>query len=215
LAGQYVRLFFEVKMTTPNKDAVPSELREAARQFHNLTQGDSTVIIRAPSVEKRDAIIAAGERLRAALAPTPAVQAEAVRADDDAKAKAAEFMVAARNATMFQDVRELISTMTDPNAKCPGRHLEAQRVLPLLDAFLGEGYTGRVIALKRALGARSGGDDAQSAAENADEGGPDFEDGPDEDGFQGSRPWNGFNGTRQSEQAHSDALAGDISPRTE
>lgn len=52
-----------------NTDAVPSELHEAARQFHNLTQGDPSVIIRAPSVEKRDAIIAAGERLRAALAP--------------------------------------------------------------------------------------------------------------------------------------------------
>jgi hypothetical protein len=53
-------------------DAVKSELREAARQFHNLTQGDSSVIIRAPSAEKRDAIIAAGERLRAALAPAQA-----------------------------------------------------------------------------------------------------------------------------------------------
>lgn len=43
------------------------ELREAARQFHNLTQGDPEVIIRPPSAEKRDAIAAAGERLRAAL----------------------------------------------------------------------------------------------------------------------------------------------------
>lgn len=42
-------------------------LREYARQFYNLTQGDATVIIRAPSSEKRDAIIAAANRLRAAL----------------------------------------------------------------------------------------------------------------------------------------------------
>jgi hypothetical protein len=70
---------------------------------------------------------------------------------EDAKEKAAEFMVAALNATMFQEVRELISTMTDPNAKCPGRHLEAQRILPALDAFLGRGYTGRVIALNRMI----------------------------------------------------------------
>jgi hypothetical protein len=47
------------------------ELREAARQFHNLTQGDPEVIIRPPTFTKRDAIIAAGERLRAALATTP------------------------------------------------------------------------------------------------------------------------------------------------
>lgn len=54
-----------------------------------------------------------------------------------------------------------------------------------------------------------------AAVSDAGEDGPEFEDGPDEEGFQGARPWNGFNGTRQSEQAHSDALAGDISPRTE
>lgn len=47
-------------------DAI-AELREAARVFHNLTRGDSTVIIRAPSAEKRDAIVAAGERLRAEI----------------------------------------------------------------------------------------------------------------------------------------------------
>jgi hypothetical protein len=44
-----------------------AELREAARLFHNLTQGDPEVIIRPPSAEKRDAIVAAGERLRAAI----------------------------------------------------------------------------------------------------------------------------------------------------
>lgn len=42
-------------------------LHENARQFYNLTQGDATVIIRAPSSEKRDAIMAAANRLRAAL----------------------------------------------------------------------------------------------------------------------------------------------------
>jgi hypothetical protein len=97
----------------------------------------------------------------------------------EAKEKAAEFMIAARNATMFQDVRELISTLTDPKANCPGRNLEARRVLPLLDAFLGEGYTGRVLSFKRAL-------------ERAESEGPEFEDGPDESGFKGPRPWNGF-----------------------
>lgn len=50
------------------EDRKDAELREAARQFHNLTQGDNEVIIRPPNAEKRDAIIAAGERLRAALA---------------------------------------------------------------------------------------------------------------------------------------------------
>lgn len=48
-------------------EAVPSELHEAARQFHNLTLGDPSVIIRAPSAKKRDAIIVSGDRLRAAL----------------------------------------------------------------------------------------------------------------------------------------------------
>ena len=48
------------------------ELREAARQFHNLTQGDPEVIIRPPTFTKRDAIIAAGKRLRAALAASSA-----------------------------------------------------------------------------------------------------------------------------------------------
>jgi hypothetical protein len=58
-------------------DAVPSELHEAARQFHNLTIGDSTVIIRPWTAEKRDAIVAAGERLRAALTiAAPEVQAD-------------------------------------------------------------------------------------------------------------------------------------------
>jgi hypothetical protein len=53
-------------------DHIADELREAARQFHNLTQGDPTVIIRPPSAEKRDTIMAAGERLRAALAASSA-----------------------------------------------------------------------------------------------------------------------------------------------
>jgi hypothetical protein len=66
---------------TTNTDAVPSELREAARQFHNLTQGDNTVIIRAPSAEKRDAIVKAGERLRSALASTTE-HADAARGTD-------------------------------------------------------------------------------------------------------------------------------------
>lgn len=62
---------------TTNTDAVPSELHEAARVFHNLTIGDSTVIIRPWTAAKRDAIVAAGERLRAALtSPTVATQAD-------------------------------------------------------------------------------------------------------------------------------------------
>ncbi len=47
-----------------------NELREAAREFHNLTQGDPEVLIRPPSAAKRDAIQASGERLRAAIAAT-------------------------------------------------------------------------------------------------------------------------------------------------
>ncbi|MFM0435946.1 hypothetical protein PQQ84_05760 [Paraburkholderia strydomiana] len=118
----------------------------------------------------------------------------------EAEAKAADFMVAARNAQMFQDVRELVSTFTDPKANCPGRHLEAQRVLPLLDAFLGEGYTGRVLSFKRAL-------------ERAESEGPEFEDGPDESGFKGPRPWNGFRADVDT-RTHGDLLAGDIWPNT-
>jgi len=68
-----------------------------------------------------------------------------------AEKTAAEMMVAARNARMFQDVRSIVATCADRNARAPYRHVEAQRVLPLLDAFLGEGYTGRVMAFKRAL----------------------------------------------------------------
>lgn len=65
-----VRRIAELKL---DRDA----LREDARQFYNLTQGDATVIIRAPSSEKRDAIIAAANRLRAAL------QAEKETPSDD------------------------------------------------------------------------------------------------------------------------------------
>jgi hypothetical protein len=52
---------------------VSEELREAAKAFYNMTIGDPAVIIRPPSAEKRDAIVEAGERLKAALiaaAPT-------------------------------------------------------------------------------------------------------------------------------------------------
>ncbi|WP_233622363.1 hypothetical protein [Burkholderia multivorans] len=52
--------------------AAAEELRKAAIQFHNLTHGDPTVIIRPPSAEKRDAIIAAGKRLRRAILATSA-----------------------------------------------------------------------------------------------------------------------------------------------
>lgn len=78
-----------------------------------------------------------------------------VNTEASAKEKAAELMIAARNAQVFGDVRDLISTLTDPYAKAPARHIEAKRVLPLLDAFLGEGYTGRVIKLKRAISAQA------------------------------------------------------------
>lgn len=49
-----------------------TELREAARQFHNLTVGDIYVRISTPSAEKRDAIVASGQRLRDAIAALPA-----------------------------------------------------------------------------------------------------------------------------------------------
>jgi hypothetical protein len=48
-----------------------TELREAARQFHNLTVGDIYVRISTPSAEKRDAVVAAGQRLRDAIAALP------------------------------------------------------------------------------------------------------------------------------------------------
>lgn len=43
------------------------ELREAASALYNLTIGDPEVIVRPRSYEKRDAIIAAAARLRAAI----------------------------------------------------------------------------------------------------------------------------------------------------
>ncbi|CAJ6390371.1 Uncharacterised protein [Burkholderia pseudomallei] len=59
------------RRTTPDREAI--ELREAARQFYNMTNGDPMVRISAPSAEKRDAIYDAAKRLRALLeltAPT-------------------------------------------------------------------------------------------------------------------------------------------------
>jgi hypothetical protein len=47
------------------------ELLASAKLLHNLTLGDPTVLVRAPSAEKRDAITAAGERFRAAVAAPP------------------------------------------------------------------------------------------------------------------------------------------------
>lgn len=47
------------------------ELHEAARAFYNATVADTTVRITTKSSEKRDAVVAAGERLRAALASAP------------------------------------------------------------------------------------------------------------------------------------------------
>jgi hypothetical protein len=43
------------------------DLREAAKAFYNLTVGDAAVRISTSSAEKRDAIAAAGQRLRDAL----------------------------------------------------------------------------------------------------------------------------------------------------
>ncbi|MWA18066.1 hypothetical protein [Burkholderia pseudomallei] len=59
------------RRTTPDRETI--ELREAARQFYNMTNGDPMVRISAPSAEKRDAIYDAAKRLRALLeltAPT-------------------------------------------------------------------------------------------------------------------------------------------------
>lgn len=75
---------------------------------------------------------------------------------------ASRMMVAARNAQMFQDVRSIVATCADLKARAPYRHIEAQRVLPLLDSFLGEGYTGRVLEFKRMLEAHPPQPEAQS-----------------------------------------------------
>lgn len=45
-----------------------NELKEAAKQFYNLTMADATVIIRPPNAQKQAAIVAAGQSLVAALA---------------------------------------------------------------------------------------------------------------------------------------------------
>lgn len=66
-----VNLLQAARRTTPDREAI--ELREAARQFYNMTNGDPMVRISAPSAEKRDAIYDAAKRLRALLeltAPT-------------------------------------------------------------------------------------------------------------------------------------------------
>lgn len=56
-------------MSEPNNTlkGLGDEVVEAARLLHNLTLGDTTVIVRAPTSEKRDAIAAAGKRLRDAI----------------------------------------------------------------------------------------------------------------------------------------------------
>jgi hypothetical protein len=48
-------------------EVLADELVEAARLLHNLTLGDTTVIVQAPTAEKRDAIAGAGKRLRDAI----------------------------------------------------------------------------------------------------------------------------------------------------
>lgn len=58
--------------------------------------------------------------------------------DAAANIKAAAFMQIARNSAMLMEVRDLVSTLTDPKANCPGRTEEARRLLPLLDAYLGQ-----------------------------------------------------------------------------
>jgi hypothetical protein len=78
----------------------------------------------------------------------------------DARAKAKEFMAAARNAQMFLDIRSVVATCADLKARAPYRHVEAQRLLTLLDAFLGKGFTGRVIEFKRMLDAAADSIDA-------------------------------------------------------
>ncbi|MGX6999875.1 hypothetical protein [Caballeronia sp. KNU42] len=65
---------------------------------------------------------------------------------------AEKMIVAAHYAQMFSDIRDIVATCADLNARAPYRHIEAQRLLPILDGFLGEGYTGRVMELRRALG---------------------------------------------------------------
>lgn len=55
------------------------ELHEAARAFYNATVADTTVRITTKSSEKRDAVVAAGERLRAALASAPVADRQRLR----------------------------------------------------------------------------------------------------------------------------------------
>ena len=61
-------------LSAPQTGAVTAgqagDLRSAAKEFHNLTIGDAEVTIRTPSAEKRDAIAAAGNRLRLLLLAT-------------------------------------------------------------------------------------------------------------------------------------------------
>lgn len=56
--------------------------------------------------------------------------------DNDKAGEAAAFMQIAKDSKMLFEVRDLISTLTDPKANCPGRTEEARRLLPLLDAYL-------------------------------------------------------------------------------
>lgn len=58
-----------------------------------------------------------------------------------------------------------------------------------------DGYD-RIFGKKRQLQA----DIAESLDFSEDQYGPEFEDGPDEDGFKGPRPWNGFK--EDAEEAH-------------
>ncbi len=66
--GANARLLIEAANALPGLLDDYDRMREAAKQFHNLTIADPSVTIRAQSKAQRDAISDAGEQLRAALA---------------------------------------------------------------------------------------------------------------------------------------------------
>lgn len=92
-----------------------SELHDAAKAFYNITIADATVIVRAGSMAKRDAIAAAGERLRAAILAAPAVQSF----NELASQALLSIRMSIKFKSLTDEQRRLINTALDTPVRAP------------------------------------------------------------------------------------------------
>jgi hypothetical protein len=69
-----------------------------------------------------------------------------------------QFMIAAHYAQMFVDLQDIVRSCADLEARALHPRVQVQRVRTMLDGFLGEGYTKRVIGFKQALDAAAAGE---------------------------------------------------------